>query len=90
MKIFIEYKVIPGNEAEFKHVINQMKESYPNLEVFQGTDQPGLFVEIWDDVNYQEYEKFKYERLHHAQWDSFNSFIAGGKEKLHMWHFTVI
>lgn len=62
------------------------------IQLLEGSDQPGLFVEIWDDVTYEEYTKLKDRRKApmqpgDADWDEW---VQGGKAKLHIWHFTKV
>lgn len=60
------------------------------FELLEGTDQPELFVEIWHDIDYAAFLKFKSERLEPSNssiWYQLDEFIVEGLSKLHIWHF---
>lgn len=90
--VFVEYAIKPDFREPFLIYMQQWQRREGRLEVLEGTDQPGLFVEIWKGMSHEEYVALKEERLRGAgedqvQWDAW---IAGGLSKLHMWHFSPI
>lgn len=90
MKIFVEYTIRKENRQDYLIFINKVIKNNPNLEVYEGTDQKNLFVEIWSDCDLELYEAMKNERKNKdfSQWNDLSSYVEGGKEKLHIWHFT--
>lgn len=92
MKIFVEYAIRKQCRKAYLLFINNMMEADSNVEIYEGTDQTGLFVEIWNDCNHQDYKMMKQERKSNKnlKWNELNSYIEGGAEKLHIWHFTKI
>ncbi|MEW9700653.1 hypothetical protein [Paenibacillus sp. SI8] len=93
-KVFVEYAINPEGRASYLIYMQELQSREGRLELLEGTDQPGLFVEIWTDITYAEYEVLKRKRTQQvedsedqAKWDQW---IKGGLSKLHMWHFTQV
>jgi hypothetical protein len=93
-KVFVEYAIKPEGRNSYIIYMQELQNREGRLELLEGTDQPGLFVEIWDGVTYEEYESLKQHRLKegdasagHASWEHW---VEGGLRKLHMWHFTQV
>lgn len=93
-KVFVEYAIKPAFRDSFLIYMQEWQRREGRLELLEGTDQAGLFVEIWKNVTYEEYLSLKEERLqgtenasHQAVWEEW---IEGGLSKLHMWHFTEV
>ena len=61
----------------------------PALKWYEGSDQPGLFVEMWSDVPWETYLRMKRERTEdpHSPWREMDEMVEGGKAKIHIWHF---
>jgi hypothetical protein len=93
-KVFVEYAIKPAFRDSFLIYMQEWLRREGRFELLEGTDQEGLFVEIWKEVSYEEYLSLKQERLHgtenasqQAMWEEW---IEGGLRKLHMWHFTEV
>jgi hypothetical protein len=89
-KVFVEYTIIHEKRSNYLHYMQKLMEQ-TRLELIEGTDQPGLFVEIWSNCSYSEYESMKKARLEpeeNSLWEPFGNLIAGGLAKLHIWHFS--
>ncbi|MBD0383476.1 hypothetical protein [Paenibacillus sedimenti] len=93
-KVFVEYAIKPEERESYLIYMQELRKREGRLELLEGTDQPGLFVEIWDGIAYEEYESLKQERFQSADnaegqalWEQW---IEGGMRKLHMWHFTQV
>ncbi|MEW9670639.1 hypothetical protein [Ammoniphilus sp. 3BR4] len=90
-KIFIEYKISEKGIHEYLKTMKAVRErmineqSVVNYQHFEGTDQPLLFVEMFDVETLEEYERLKHLRCEKdpmiADW------VQGGKDKIHMWAF---
>src|SRR6478609_9014085 len=92
-KVFVEYAIVPEFRNSFLIYMQRLQQREGLLELLEGTDQEGLFVEIWHDVSYEDYVKMKQERLVEranegkGDWEQW---IKGGIQKLHMWHFSTV
>jgi hypothetical protein len=91
-KVFVEYAIIPEMRQVYLDYMQELCLREGRLELFEGSDQPGLFVEIWHDVSYEFYTLLKQERLNFASSDStpWEEWVQGGKKKLHIWHFSKV
>jgi hypothetical protein len=89
-KVFVEYTIVKKKRIEYLHYMQKIIKQ-TGLELIESTDQPDLFVEIWSNVSYAEYESLKIERSipeKGSVWEPFGDMITGGLSKLHMWHFS--
>jgi hypothetical protein len=89
-KVLVEYTIVTKKRSEYLHYMQKIIKQ-TRLELIEGTDQPDLFVEIWSNVSYAEYESLKIERLNPEKgsiWEPFGDMISGGLSKLHIWHFS--
>ena len=89
-KVFVEYTIIHEKRIAYLHYMQKRVEQ-TGLELFEGTDQPNLFVEIWSNVSYSAYLSLKEERLEPVKdslWEDFEEMVQGGLKKLHIWHFN--
>lgn len=92
-KIFVEYAIKSEFRASFLIYMQGLLQREGRLELLEGTDQEGLYVEIWQDVTYEDYLQMKQERLNEGvasgggDWDQW---IKGGIQKLHIWHFSAV
>ncbi len=88
-KIFIEYKIHPEFRDKYLAFMRARVVEHPELSWYEGTDQPGLFVEIWDNQSFEQFESFKRERtVLQGKWRQGDDCIHGGIAALHIWHFT--
>ncbi|SFF30334.1 hypothetical protein SAMN04487969_12437 [Paenibacillus algorifonticola] len=88
---FAEYRIKTENKIEYLHYIEQMKTANPALRVYEGTDQPDLFVEVWQAESAEEAEQIKKERLsERSSWCQMADWVPGGLAKVHVWTFKPI
>lgn len=93
--VLSEYKVLDGKNEEFLSLLPLVKIALEEIgaseiRFFEGTDQPGLFVEEFQVGDMQAYEavkKMRYEERSEI-WKQFHSCVPGGKDKVHVWAFT--
>ncbi|MFM1655280.1 hypothetical protein ACI7RC_24770 [Brevibacillus sp. B_LB10_24] len=92
LTIFIEYKIADGKREEAIGVIAEMERQIQsrggmNYRFFEGFDQPGLFVEMFEVADESAYRDIK-------QWRTaggpLEDCIAGGSAKIHVWAFQPI
>ena len=89
---FAEYRILPERREQFLALAGQLQtEEKRFVQFYEGTDQPGLFVEVWQTATEEEAERVKEERLSgHSSWSALSPFIAGGTAKLHVWTFRPV
>ncbi len=90
VKVFVEYRILDECRQEFLIFIGKIAARHPHMGVYEGTDQPGLFVEIWDGLEQDEYLVMKEERsgLVESVWNGMEAYVVGGKGKIQIWSFT--
>ncbi|NOU95768.1 hypothetical protein GC093_21450 [Paenibacillus sp. LMG 31456] len=100
---FIEYQVSPEHRAAYSDWMKRVRANYPELEVYEGTDQPGLFVELWNGQSHQDFCVLKEARVKQSSeqekeqpnngrfdkidWNELHNWAIGGVAKIHIWHF---
>ncbi|MED1950436.1 hypothetical protein [Brevibacillus centrosporus] len=92
LTVFIEYKLDPAKRQDALILLEGMAEklsamgaaSYSCLE---GIDQPGLFVEMFEVEEVEQYEKIKAWRLVD---EAFCACVSGGAAKLNVWAFRAV
>ncbi|RXJ00397.1 hypothetical protein DS745_12775 [Anaerobacillus alkaliphilus] len=94
LQIFIEYKVkeaeIEKYEGLMKEVLKKLTEfSAEKIEWFVATDQPFLYVEMFQVPTLAHYQALKKLRksTDHTVFGQLDQFIEGGLEKLNCWAF---
>ncbi|KQO01055.1 hypothetical protein [Paenibacillus sp. Leaf72] len=88
---FAEYRIKTENKIEYLHYIEQMKAANAELRVYEGTDQPDLFVEVWQAESEEEAEQIKKERLNErSSWGQMADWVPGGAAKVHVWTFKPV
>lgn len=87
--VFVEYKVFPEKRGAYLDWVRGISASHPELEHYEGTDQPNLFVELWHGFGQRQYLDFKRNRteLPVDPWSGLADFVPGGLAKVHIWHF---
>ncbi|MFC0211225.1 hypothetical protein ACFFK0_01970 [Paenibacillus chartarius] len=96
-KVFVEYAIAEEARNEYlafmSGILGGLASGAGVLkpEWYEGTDQPGLFVEVWPGMNYADFLKWKERRTNcgDAEWGRFDRWVRGGLQKLHIWHFSV-
>jgi len=61
-KAFVEYQILPNYRTAYSSWMAGVRAAFPELEWLEGTDQPGLFVEIWNDLSYEQFTQLKQAR----------------------------
>lgn len=91
-KVFIEYKIMEEFREYYLNFMQKKMEKLERVTWMEGTDQPLLFVELWDNISLEEFETMQKERKapSHPEWGNLEEWIEGGLSKLHIWHFKVL
>lgn len=88
---FAEYRIDPERREAYRQAASYLLERQSQVRLYEGTDQPNLFVEIWTASSLDEAEAIKKERLdERSSWSALTPFIAGGAAKLHVWSFKPV
>jgi hypothetical protein len=92
--ILSEYKVDKEQRETYLNLIHELKDQLhhfgaEHITIYEGTDQPDLFVEEFVVANMDVYTEIKDIRKNEQSvfWQKFNGCISGGKDKVHMWAF---
>lgn len=86
--IFVEYRIDPSRREEYLQLVQAKLASYSNVVLYEGTDQPNVFVEQYMNTTEKQYLEMK--RIRHSEesdWDLITDCIPGGRAKLHIWEF---
>jgi hypothetical protein len=91
-KVFVEYTVKPEFLDDYLRYMQNLRQGEGRLQLLEGTDQPGLFVEIWEKIDYEDYKLMKERRKSPPHLDEVNweEWLKGGLTKLHIWHFSEV
>ncbi|MDQ6419820.1 hypothetical protein RB620_10290 [Paenibacillus sp. LHD-117] len=86
---FAEYRIRPECREQYEQETERlMKETGEGMRLYEGTDQPCLFVEVWSASCAEEAERIKKERRsERSSWAVLSQWIDGGEAKLHIWTF---
>ncbi|WP_282940434.1 hypothetical protein [Paenibacillus sp. RC67] len=105
-KVFVEYQILPAYTSNYSIWMAEVRAQYENVAFYEGSDQPGLFVEIWTGLSKEQYILLKQARRREAseegqsafmnnpfgqtEWNKLDEWIKGGNEKVHIWHFEKV
>lgn len=93
--ILSEFKIIDDKRDIFLSLLEDLTNNLRELgaegeiSVFEGVDQPGLFVEEFILKDKEAYDQMKKVRDSESSpfWQEYNTCILGGKTKLNIWAF---
>ncbi|WJH32223.1 hypothetical protein N6H14_17455 [Paenibacillus sp. CC-CFT747] len=90
-KVFVEYRIDGEAREDYLQFMQSMGEG-ARFELYEGSDQPNLFVELWSGLDKESYLRLKEERLNDetGPWAKLNGMVSGGKDKVHIWHFQKV
>ncbi|WP_172371641.1 hypothetical protein [Sporosarcina jiandibaonis] len=98
LKVFIEYNIKSPERKLFLSLLPQIKILHEKkwdvlkYQVYEGTDQPNLFVEEFLIRNIQEFKDIeRFRRTSQDQvWKSFERCLLENREKVNIWSFKTI
>lgn len=95
--VFVEYRIEEACRNKYLEWSDGIRRQHQQLELYEGTDQPNLFVEIWNGLSEEEYHSMKQARAGAEAaeddsnlWKPLDHWIKGGRAKLHIWHFKKV
>jgi hypothetical protein len=95
--VFVEYKIHSEHLSDFRTWIRNIHPAYPQVDWYEGAEQPGLIVEIWNGMSDNAYRRMKEARLGQSKeeekwkaWEALLDWVPGGKDKLHIWRFEKV
>ncbi|PZD94377.1 hypothetical protein DNH61_18420 [Paenibacillus sambharensis] len=85
---FVEYRVALEFRGAYVEWMERIRESDNSFILYEGTDQPGLFVEVWHADSLERGKALKEERCSESSpWAGMFKYVQGGKDKIHAWVF---
>jgi len=85
---FSEYRIDPKFKENYLTLAAQLLKDESKVQLYEGSDQPCLYVEVRQAANLEEAEAIKEERCsERSPWHPVSSWIVGGPSKLHVWTF---
>ena len=85
---FVEYQIDPSAEGKYRNWIADRLPADNRLKLYEGTDQPLLFVEVWEAEDEQQALNIKEERCsERSSWHEMAAWVPGGSLKIHAWTF---
>lgn len=88
---FAEYRIIDEFRDQFLAYTAELLIGANDVYIYEGTDQPGLFVEVWQAPSLEEAERIKKERCsERSPWFKITEWIVGGPGKMHIWTFKPV
>lgn len=87
-RCFVEYRVADEQRDAYLQQMASLKKRYSNLYLYEGTDQPGLFVEIWETETEEAAYRIRDMRLaQQSPWDELPGMASG---KVNAWVFRPV
>ena len=86
--IFVEYRIDPEKREQYMQLMDQLLKNKRDCILYEGSDQPNVFVEQYYHTTPEQYAQMKQLRLEgQSEWDEVTDCIIGGRDKLHIWEF---
>lgn len=97
IKVFIEYKVIPEKREQYLKLAEKIAAQYHDFQIqsfsiYEGIEQPNLFVEDFIISGYEFFNCLRNERLQEQLpfWQDLHSCIYGSVSKVNIFVFEEI
>jgi hypothetical protein len=88
---FVEYRIDAIYEEKYRTWIAEKLAEKNEFRLYEGTDQPLLFVEIWEAEDEKGAEAVKKERCsERSSWRIMADWVPGGTAKIHVWTFRPV
>jgi hypothetical protein len=88
---FVEYRISDLHERSYREWIAAKLADPGGFKLYEGTDQPLLFVEVWEAESVEAAEAIKKERCsERSSWLEMAEWVQGGSAKIHAWTFRPV
>jgi len=89
---FVEYRISAQYEQHYRNWMDDKRKTMPaGFMLYEGTDQPLLFVEVWEGEDAEAAGKLKEERCsERSSWSTIAPWVEGGASKVHAWTFVPV
>lgn len=88
---FVEYRIASEFEADYRGWITARQAELRSFQLYEGTDQPLLFVEVWEAKDEESADMIKKERCsERSSWHAMADWVQGGAPKIHAWTFRPV
>ena len=88
---FVEYRIAAECEKDYREWMNERQAVSDGFKLYEGTDQPLLFVEVWEAESVEAAERIKKERCsERSEWRVLADWVQGGAPKIHAWTFRPV
>lgn len=100
--VFVEYRIEQEFRTDYLTWTADLKQKFEQVNIYEGAEQPDLFVEIWEGLSDAAYTAMKTDRTGTIKtvtpdeaadkllWRRMEPWIAGGRAKLHIWRFNKV
>lgn len=87
-RCFAEYRIAEENRERYLELMAALGASHPEMNLYEGTDQPGLFVEVWEAGTKEEADRIREIRLSDdSPWSAVSRLASGN---VHAWVFAPV
>ncbi|WP_029192232.1 hypothetical protein [Paenibacillus harenae] len=88
---FAEYRISPEQREQYLLYTEALLAESRHVYIYEGTDQPNLFVEVWHAPTAAAADDIKKERCNErSPWFRISEWVIGGAAKLHVWTFKPV
>ncbi|MWC29530.1 hypothetical protein [Paenibacillus sp. MMS18-CY102] len=89
---FAEYRIIPEHRQAYLSYSKQLAQQGELVPtIYEGTDQPNVFVELWTAPSEAEAEAINQARRSgQSPWHRIKEWVEGGEAKVHVWTFRPV
>ncbi len=103
--VFVEYRIDTSYRLQYLAWSGRLRDDFPQVELYEGTDQPGLFVELWSGLSDDQYRFMRAVRTRKEEyaaepgawdgtepdrWAPLEQWVPGGCAKIHIWQFQKV
>ncbi|MBW7474390.1 hypothetical protein K0T92_06505 [Paenibacillus oenotherae] len=88
---FVEYRIAAEYEVHYRSWMSARSAESQSFQLYEGTDQPLLFVEVWEAEDEYSASRIKEERCsERSSWHAMAEWVQGGAPKIHAWTFRPV
>ncbi|MBW7456477.1 hypothetical protein ACFOLF_10005 [Paenibacillus sepulcri] len=88
---FVEYQISEEFIMDYRSWAAIQQAEFNDFQLYEGTDQPLLFVEVWEAPNEEAALAIKKERCsERSSWFTMSQWVQGGAARIHAWTFRPV